>query len=69
VITAKRSSTATCVSCSEIGGVTFVVFVLAGVAAGVARVDEASGDLDVRRDRVPEVGYLDDEDGRLSGVL
>jgi hypothetical protein len=49
--------------------VTFVVFVLAGVAAGVARVDEASGDLDVRRDRVPEVGYLDDEDGRLSGVL
>jgi hypothetical protein len=69
VITAKSSSTATCVSCSEMGGVAFVVFVLAGVAVGVARVELASGDLDVRRDLVPEVGYLDDDDGRLSGVL
>ena len=76
MITAKRSSTATCVSCSEIGGVAFAGFEVAGVAVGAAagtaidadRVEVASGDLDVRRDLVPEVGYL--EAGvRVSGEL
>lgn len=51
-------------------------FVVAGVAAGVAagttidadRVEAASGDLDVRRDRVPEVGYFD-AGVRVSGEL
>lgn len=49
-----------------------VGFVVAGVAAGVAtdaaRVEDASGDLDVRRDRVPEVGYFD-AGVRVSGEL
>ena len=54
----------------------FAGFEVAGVAVGAAagtaieadRVEVASGDLDVRRDLVPEVGYL--EAGvRVSGEL
>lgn len=40
----------------------------AGVTAGVVRAVSDSGDLDVRRDLVPEVGYLDADD-RVSGEL
>lgn len=67
-MTAKSNSTATCVSCSEIGGVTFVIFLAAGVVTGVGFAVVGSGDLDVRGDLVPEVGYFD-AGVRVSGEL